>query len=173
MDWGLAVGQELENYEYEMSLTMGSGMRWTHRDDSYAFSGRIGLPNGSYYGAGISLCYGDVIKGKGVIERHLVALDGEYYIDSFSLGVEVYGGEINERDTIGGLASINWRNTDETLLIYQQYEYHNTQTMPDYHCLKAGLSYRFTKNINCSFQAISELNNSREDFLQFQIRYRF
>ena len=177
VDWGLAMGQELENWQYEFSLTRGSGVNYRDRENPYAFSGRIATLNDDYWAAGLSFFYGDVLREKIVQNRQLVAIDFQYYWNSFGFLAEIHAGDIDERDTFGSLVEVNWRNIDETLEFYAQYHFRDTRENPDLSSIVIGSIYRFRPDLIISAQMTNELSqvrdNFRENIFQIQIRFLF
>ena len=177
VDWGIAIGQELEKWQYEFSLTRGSGLKYRDRENPYAFSGRIGTLNDNYWAAGMSVFYGDVLRGKSVQNRQLFAIDFQYFWNSWGLLSEFNIGDIDEKDSFGSLLEVNWRNMDESLKIYAQYHYRDTRESAEISSVVFGTLYRISSNLLISAQMNNELSqlrdNFRENIFELQIRYLF
>lgn len=72
-DWGISINSSKQNYEYEISVTRGSGndfrrIRRSHMSDArsakenWALAGRIGTPAANNFFHGLSLFYGEIPK---------------------------------------------------------------------------------------------------------------
>ena len=177
VDWGFAIGQELEKWQYEFSLTRGSGLKYRDRQNPYAFSGRVATLNDNYWAAGISFFYGDVLREKSLQNRQLVAVDFQYFWNSWGLLTEFHAGDVDEKDTFGSLIEVNWRNMDETLELYGQYHYRDTRESAEFSSIVFGAIYRLKPNIIISTQMTYELSqlrdNFRENIFELQFRYLF
>ena len=177
MDWGIAAGQELASWQYEVAMTRGSGLKYKNHQQPYAFSGRIATLDDSYWSSGLSFYYGEILKGEMTQERRLMAWDFQYYHETIGLVLETYAGKVNTNKTIGGLIEINWSTDSECLEAYTQYMFQDTHNAHGYEAVTAGITYKLSANLTLSAQATFELSqaqdNMRTNLFSFQLRYNF
>jgi len=74
-DWGLSLYGQLPSFDYEASLTAGSGMELTHASGSYLTSARVGTPTGNF-SIGFSGLYGKVKEPAGQLGEEMAAERG-------------------------------------------------------------------------------------------------
>jgi hypothetical protein len=175
VDWGLALGQELENWQYEIALTRGSGIKYRDREGAYAFAGRIGTLDDDYWGMGVSFFLGELLRGKTTQERKLISWDAQYYWKRWGFLSEIYTGEIDNNKTLGALWEINWRTRDDSLTYYSQYQFQDTQTVGLYSAVTCGATYKMNERVVISSQFTFELNQPKDrgSIFELQLRYLF
>ncbi|MCH2208116.1 MAG: hypothetical protein MK132_19895 [Lentisphaerales bacterium] len=177
MDWGLAIGQELTYWQYELSTTRGSGLKYRDKDNPSAYSGRISTLNNEDWVAGLSFFAGDILKNKETFKRQLISLDIEYAFEQFSLITEVYSGEHEKDNIYGGLLEINWRSKDEQAEIYTQFQHQDIQRQNDYSAISIGTKSRISCELELSLQMTFEIDRAPEEtrssIFEFQMRYLF
>ena len=105
MDWGVAIGQQIGAWQYEVAMTRGSGMKYRDRENPYAFTGRLGVLDDRNFVYGLSFFSGEVLKGKKTIKRELLALDLEYFWNRVGFLIEIHEicGELEEDTLYGSL----------------------------------------------------------------------
>jgi hypothetical protein len=175
MDWGIALGQELNEYKYEISATRGSGMKYRDEGDPFAYAGRISTLNDSQWALGTSLFYGEIIDKDTTSERSAIAIDFEYFYNTHGVIFEIYTGQQNEKDIWGSLVEFNSQSQDESKEVYLQHFYKKMGSQTAYSALVAGISYRLSKELTISNQIKKELEsiNTQETLFELQLRYRF
>ncbi|WDE97370.1 hypothetical protein PQO03_05315 [Lentisphaera profundi] len=176
MDWGFAMGQELDGWLYEIALTRGSGMKYRDREDPYAISGRVGSLNDSNFDYGLSFFHGEVLKEKSTTKRDIMALDFEYYFENKSVLIEIHGGQIEDEDLLGSLLEFNIKSDDERAEVYIQHFYQNLENNTYLSRAGIGISYQINNQLNLSSQFMKEFESppeEQEELIEFQIRYRF
>jgi hypothetical protein len=177
MDWGLSIGQELSAWQYEFSLTRGSGLKYRDNQDPYAFSGRIATLNDDFWATGLSFYHGEILKDKLTQKREMFAWDIEAYYETWGVILELNTGQVDTENTLGGLVEVNWSSRDENFLVYTQYHLQDIDNQPQYSAISCGVSYRLTSALEISGQTTFELNqvksNMRSNLFEFQIRYTF
>lgn len=128
-DWGISVGGQLPEMDYEFAFTRGSGVEYRNRGENYLLSGRVGTPADENFSIGLSGLYGEPIDAMGtmrgkkmgmmsnpntwfgsaakpvddIIRRWRVGLDSIYLYGPFTFKGEVsYGKDVNQ-EVINGL----------------------------------------------------------------------
>ena len=177
VDWGIALGQEMEHWQYVFSLTRGSGLKYRDRENPYALTGRVASLYDDYWSWGFSFFHGEILKGKSLQERSLIAVDLEYYFGRFGILAELQTGEVDKQQTYGGLIELNWTNNDDSLELYAQYVQRTLHESPHFSNINIGGVYRYSENIIFSSQISFDLNDTQDgmknSIFEFQIRYLF
>ncbi|MDD7986830.1 hypothetical protein PQO01_17910 [Lentisphaera marina] len=176
MDWGFAMGQELENWLYEIAITRGSGMKYRDREDPYAISGRVGSVYDGDFDYGFSFFHGEVLKEKSTIKREIIAVDFEYYMGTKSILIEIHGGQVEDENLLGSLLEFNIKNDSETTELYIQHFYQNLENNTHLSSAAIGINYQMTNQLNLSSQIVKEFESppdEQEELIEFQVRYRF
>ena len=70
-DWGLSLYGQLPSFDYEASLTTGSGMELTRESGSYLTSARVGTPETGNFLIGLSGLYGNVKEPAGQLGEEM------------------------------------------------------------------------------------------------------
>jgi hypothetical protein len=176
IDWGMAIGQEFENWHYELALTRGSGVHYRDRANPGALLGRIGRDFDTW-SAGFSFFKGDVLKDKTTIGFESIAIDLEYYYKQYGFLTEVYIGTQDHSSIVGGLVEVNWRSFDQTVLLYSQIQLKDHETLSTQSSFIIGTEYAASANLTISGQvnfAISQIHNTaRQNVFEIQFRYKF
>ncbi len=129
-DWGIFVEGSLEDFDYGMSLTLGSGMGIHREDDSYLLSARITTPPiETYYG--ISFLHGNLLNTNGTIllnnnstKVSRAVLHLKHSMGEFSINPELMFG-LQEDDTVtGALFEVAYQPAQhDQLQLYVQYQF--------------------------------------------------
>jgi len=120
-DWGIGYRGFLGAFDYELALTLGSGVGIRHTDNSYLVSGRIGAPRGRDLEYGVSLLIGQTLLSKQAytipvpdlvssesVRRERLGLDLKYHWSSFDVLTEIALGEDNGQSVGGGLFQVDY-----------------------------------------------------------------
>ena len=133
-DWGVAVGGQLPEMDYEFALTKGTGMEYRERGENYLISGRVGTPADRNFSIGISGLYGQVIDAMGVmrgmrmgmmgmpdtwfgsqsiprediIRRSRIGLDSIYLLGPYTFKGELSVGEDEGHEVINSIFEIDY-----------------------------------------------------------------
>lgn len=186
VDWGFGVNGTFSGLSYAAVLSRGSGLEYRHKNDPWAFSGRIGtytnrqrlLPDPGF---GLSLFRGDVLLGNGTIsQRERIALDGSAYRGKFGFLGQLSYGDTDDRDTWNGLMELNFANSDESRIGYIQIKGFN-EKFPDAWRrdikltggFRQGFTEGFTWGIEYSRRFRSFTSNDDQNFIEFQLKYRW
>lgn len=121
-DWGVSVNGVLPQWDYEISLSRGSGNDINDSGDPYIFSGRIGSPAHKNFVVGISFFDGETYTPADNIRRHRLGIDVAWYRNNWELLAELSAGEDNDADTSFALLEASWRNPNESLHFYTQFK---------------------------------------------------
>ncbi|NIA06784.1 MAG: hypothetical protein GWP14_03955 [Actinobacteria bacterium] len=120
-DWGFSVNGQLPSFDYEVSLTRGSGMEYIDKGKNYAVTGRIGTPSDRNFVLGLSGFYGEILGHQGnLMRRFRTGLDVTWIVRQFTFRSEVSFGQDFDDDVFNALAELNWSSADEKLQFYVQ-----------------------------------------------------
>ncbi len=76
-DWGISMGGQLPEIDYEFAFTRGSGIEYVDRGKNFLLSGRIGTPADENFSIGISGLYGEPIDSMGIMRGKELGVMGE------------------------------------------------------------------------------------------------
>jgi len=131
-DWGLSILGEFPKFDYNFSLTRGSGVEFIDKGDNFLLSGRIGTPSTENFVIGLSVLYGEVRDpmgimrgmhmanmtsyyfndttrpGDDIVRRYRVGVDGTLLYGPYTFKSELALGEDVNQDVINGLAEVNY-----------------------------------------------------------------
>ena len=138
-DWGLSLNGTFPEFDYEVSLTQGTGVDFTGRDrDPFLVAGRIGTPTQANRVLGLSALYGEVIDEHGThrvdhndprgefreegefVRRLRVGADYTQIVGQYTFRAEVSGGRDFEQSVVNTLAEVAWTSRDERVTAYLQ-----------------------------------------------------
>ena len=119
-DWGVSVNGILPTWDYEISISRGSGNDIDDRDNPYVFAGRIGSSAHKNLVVGLSFFDAEVLGPVEATRRQRVGLDVAWYHRNWELLAELSAGEDEDAETAMALLETSWRNNDETLHLYTQ-----------------------------------------------------
>ena len=178
-DWGISINGELPKWDYEISLTRGSGNDITDRDNPYIFAGRIGSPAHKNLVTGFSFFDGRVLGPDGSMRRQRLGLDVATYYKHWEFLAELSVGRDEDADTAHGLVEASWRNSFETLHLYTQLRLRNMELADERDSgvqVSIGMDWSLRRALSISGQwtkpldAIGTQDDSSE--LTLQLRYR-
>jgi len=82
-DWGLSILGQLPKFDYDFSITRGTGVEFRDRGDNFLLSARIGTPSTENFVIGISGLYGEVIDSMGIMRgMHMANMKNYYFGDT-------------------------------------------------------------------------------------------
>ncbi len=138
-DWGIALNGSPPSFDYEVSLTTGTGMDLTGLSrNPYLIAGRIGTPSEKNFVLGLSAFYGEVIdehgthrvdegdplgevrEADGFVRRLRVGVDFSQIMGQFELKGEFSGGRDFEQDIFNTILETDWTSSDGKLQVYLQ-----------------------------------------------------
>jgi hypothetical protein len=138
-DWAMSVNGAWPDFEYEVSLTRGTGLDFTGDDvDPYLVAGRIGTPSDRNVHAELSALYGEIVsdggfhfvddsdpagaraEAAGVLRRLRVGVDWAWLVDQFTWRSQVSGGRDRDQDAFNMVTELHWTTVDEKLRLYLQ-----------------------------------------------------
>jgi hypothetical protein len=120
-DWGVSINGELPKFDYEISLTQGSGHEWINKGKNHALAARIGTPGGRNFVAGASVFHGRILGHHGnLMRRSRVGVDAAWKVEQFTLRSEASMGQDSDNDVLNALAEVNWNTPDQKFEAYLQ-----------------------------------------------------
>ena len=182
-DWGVTLNGEQNDVEYELGVTRGSGVRYRRRDGPYLLAGRIGTSRDKPVVLGISALHGETINFGpigGTDRRSRVGIDTTVGAEKYVFKSELSMGFENDDRVFTGLFEIDSFNSDESLLIYNQFVVRGISDTDVW-------DYEVRDSIGVRWQADSSLalssqlshffdapgSESRGTTIEVQARYRF
>ena len=133
-DWGFGINGTLNGLSYASTLTRGSGMEYKHKNQPWAWAGRIGTAFNSQRflpqpGLGVSWFKGEILGRNGTTsERHRVAVDAIRYVGRFGLLSQVSMGKTDRIKTWNLMLEANVSNGLESKVGYLQFKSFNEQS---------------------------------------------
>lgn len=182
-DWGVSINGNVKATEYEVSLTRGTGNEWTNRGEPFIVAGRVGTKLDHDLAAGVSGFYGDVSTPAlpaDTVRRLRVGADAIYDLGPFTLLGEFSVGQDDGDDVVNALVELDWRNPDESVLLYVQCRSLNREVNGSFdHANSVTLGCRYTPDNHWAFsvqwtQNLETFSGQRRNSLfAVQARYRF
>ena len=148
-DWGISMNGQLDDVDYEVALTTGSGTDLILGRDNYLLSGRFANPTFNDFRWGISGAYGTTLRQGNSADLWRVGFDTQYYYLRWTFKAEVFGGETNDNPAYGFLGEIDYTlPNDNTELEFQfQRSSNNTDMInQDLTAIKVGISHELSEN---------------------------
>lgn len=175
-DWGVSVNGGLPTLEYEVSYTLGGGQEAERKDGSYVWAGRLGTPRDDNQVYGVALYHAELKN----TERNRLGLDAMWYYDLYGLFAQLDIGEDADNDVLNGIVELNWRNPQETWLLFLQNQYFSTDRSDgDQQALRHNLGVQYTPDSHWDFSAQYQHDSEvfdgapEERIFSLQARYRF
>jgi hypothetical protein len=188
-DWGVSLNGSMPRFDYNVALTLGSGMSIRRLDSSYLVTARIGTPSGQDFQYGVSGMIGNVLMTEGMStfpKNHLLSneavlkerlgFDCQYNWSSFLLKAEAAYGINNNNNVIGYLIEVDYtppRNQNwEFDAQFQSWVNDLGKSRTDDSTVGLSLSYKLNQKITVRAAFMQDLNmyNQPEDtkaYLQF------
>ncbi|MEO1036615.1 MAG: hypothetical protein AAFX44_13750 [Pseudomonadota bacterium] len=123
VDWGVTANGIVNQLEYELALSRGSGNDFEAIGDPYVVAGRVGSSTRRNVIVGASFLAGDVLTTNGTADRRRLGLDLAMYRDNWEWLIELSSGEDDGQDRHLVFSDVAWRSPLETVLVYLQSRY--------------------------------------------------
>lgn len=181
-DWGVTLNGVAPWFDYELSISRGSGNAYSSRGNPFLLAARIGTPIENNFSFGLSFLHGEVAKAKPnfqTIRRTRYGIDLQWYWGLFTFLAELSGGKDFDKEVLNILTEINWNNSTESWLIYIQQLTYLQRFNPgwaDQQSTIMGARYNLDTHFTLSFQYLYEwttFSDSEDQILGIQGRYRF
>ena len=183
-DWGFSVNGELPDFEYEVSLTRGSGNEIISSGNPYVVAGRIGTSRYNHFILGLSGFYGEIYRPSvpgSTLKRTRLGVDASWYYGPIGVLGEFSFGENDKNDVVNGYLEINWHDSIEIWTVYSQLLPFSVETTTH------GWRTQFTGVVGWRYEPDNHWSISsqvshdfvklplavRQSALSFQLRYRF
>lgn len=178
-DWGVSINGVLPHFDYEVSLTRGSGNDISSRDNPYLFAGRLGSPSTKNVVVGVSVFDGRVQGAHGVTQRQRIGFDIAWYYKHWELLGELSVGDDEGARREQALAELSWRDTSEAFHVYTQYR-QLRQELSDAtdsgSSWVVGGAYDLSRrlSVDCQWSTVGNRLGSQADHseISLQVRYR-
>jgi len=176
-DWGVALNGQLPNYEYEVSLSRGSGQTYRDLEENYLFAGRIGTPREDNLCVGASFMSGQLpLPMGGFIHKERVGIDAIWTLPIVTVLSEINFGKNAETDVASGMLEVNCTSSNEQELAYVQFLGTDTDG-DDKYWATLGSLHHLGDGVSLSAQWKVDLDaledDPRSEAFMFQLRYRF
>ena len=183
-DWGVALNGNLPEFEYEVSISRGSGNNWETRGDPSVIAGRIGTHRNNNKVFGVSLMTGEVYSPASptfVVDRERYGVDFQSYFGVWGLLAEFSLGEDDGQDIRNGLVELNFSSQDNAILVYGQLVRFATKTIDGQWnralAAKLGTKWDINRYWDLSAQLTVDVDTfagaPESEVLAIQARYRF
>ena len=166
-DWGLSFNKQYEDYEYEFALTTGAGQDFTNQNNSFVFTGYLGVPSHQNFQYGVSLNKSKI----NLLERQSIAVDIAYYYQLWGMLIELQSGERQQQHYSQAFLELNRTNPSNTLELYTQIRYQESKKVTRQDFI-IGTDYAITPKISISAQFTRLLKQHNSQFMA-QFRWRF
>jgi len=146
-DWGISMNGQLDNIDYEIALTAGSGDDLILNRGNYLVSGRFTNPVDNQFRWGISGAFGNTLREGESVNLWRTGFDMQYYYAQWTFKGELYGGETGGHTSFGVLGEVDYTFPGEKLEMELQFQDStNNIDLPDSHntALILGLTYRLS-----------------------------
>jgi len=178
-DWGVSVNGVLPRFDYEVSLTRGSGNDISNRDNPYVIAGRVGTPATKNLIAGVSVFDGRVQGPDGVIKRQRIGFDLAWYYEHWELLGELSVGDDAGDRREQALVELSWRDASETLHVYTQFRQlrqEQSDTIDSGSSWAIGAAYDLSHglSVDCQWSRVVDRLGSQQQQseVSLQVRYR-
>ena len=174
-DWGVTMNGQLPDYEYELSLSRGSGQAYKDLEENYLFAGRIGTPREDNLCVGASFMSGRLPNG-GFMHRERVGVDAIWTLPIVTVLSEINFGKNAETDVASGMLEVNCTSSNEQELAYVQVLGSDTDG-DDKYWATLGSLHHLGEGVSLSAQWKVDLDafdgKERSEAFMLQLRYRF
>lgn len=187
-DWGVTLNGQLPDYEYEVSLSRGSGQTYKNLEDNYVLAGRIGTPREENLSVGASFMSGrlpDVSGGfvdlgkpiGGFVKKERVGVDATWTLPIISVLSEINFGKNDNTDVASGMLEFNCSSSNENEIAYVQFFGSDDAVKGDkYWATLGGLLYlgggvTWSAQLKVDLDAFEGME--RSEAMMLQLRYRF
>ncbi|MBM3962264.1 MAG: hypothetical protein FJ306_10245 [Planctomycetes bacterium] len=178
-DWGVGINGTLEQLDYELTLTRGTGNEWHDSGDPFLACGRFATPCEGNFVAGLSACHGDTGLPGRIVRRTRAALDVQWNVGRFALLGEVGGGRVGGVDVASALFELDIHDDSETFLGFLRCVVESNLSGGSDSSIQAvaGLQWRPDSHWDLSAQVTQDLDTlgsaDTNTVLAAQVRFRF
>lgn len=131
-DWGLSVNGATARFDYEISMTRGSGNQIHSAGNPYIFAGRVGTPSTDNMIHGVSWMDARINSTQGPIDRQRVGYDFTYRHHPVETMLEFSAGRDDDDDILNALMDISWRDNSESWHVYGQLSAQRRKQLQDW-----------------------------------------
>jgi len=118
VDWGVGINGTLPAFDYEVTLSRGSGVEYSDTGQPFVVAGRVGVPM-SHVSLGFSGFHGQVMSGSGgITTRTRFGPDIQMHEGPLGILAEVSGGEDEGQEVVNAYTELNWTTADEVWMLY-------------------------------------------------------
>ena len=172
-DWGITLNKQHRKFEYELGYSLGSGQKLQTKANQYMLTGRIGTLRNTNQVYGLSFVDAEVKQ----LKRQKVAIDMQFYRHFWGFLTEFSWGKQQKHSTTDSLIELNWRNDDESLLLYSQATHNTVSGQASRRNWIAGLRYEPDNNLSLEVKLIHPLHSTANGLKPWiyiaQLRYRY
>ena len=177
----MSVNGELQAWDYEFSLTRGTGNEWSSRGDPFLVAGRVATSRDEELSLALSAFHGEVQKTQlpgNTLERTRVGLDFTWQMELLVVMGELSLGRDGSTDVINGILEIDWTNPSESVLVYNQLVFFNSDLPTGWEDASANiLGVRWSMSNDSSLSAqwkqdLSVFSGEKNSSLALQFRHR-
>jgi len=191
-DWGVTLNGQLPDYEYEVSLSRGSGQNYKDLEENYVFAGRLGTPREENLCVGTSFMSGRLPDvgpvgfvdlgdlgnfGGNFINKHRFGLDAIWSLPVVTVLSEVNFGENDATNVASAMLEVNCTSSNENELAYVQLFGSDDQEKGDEYWATLGGLVHLGGGVTLSAQYKVDLDAwrapDRSETFMLQLRYRF
>lgn len=177
-DWGFSLNGYLNNYDYELLFSRGSGNDYHEEGNPFLLSGRIGKQVNAISRYGLSYYYGDIKPNSTRYKQ--VGLDGSYNLHNWTFSAELAGGEENDENVSYSLIETAWQNSTTIHKFYWQLR-HNIEQIDNDNRASSNSIIGYDWSPISNFFVNSQVRINRHTTRQIddhtdvilQLRYRF
>ena len=166
---------QLTDFEYEVSLSRGSGRLYQDLDENYLVAGRIGVPREEPLAFGASFLSAR-LPADGFAQRQRLGVDLVWTSPTISVLGEVSVGSNDNADVVNGMLELNGTSPDDRHLAYAQLIGTDIDG-DDKYWANLGTIHYSTDNFSLSSQWKVDLDAlegaERSEAFMLQLRYRF
>jgi hypothetical protein len=175
-DWGISLNKEMQHFEYELSYTNGGVQEVDQVAGSYVYAARIGTPRDDNWVLGLAVFDASL----GEVNKQRLGLDGQFYAGAYGVFAQLDNGKNGDVKINNAIVEFNWRNANESYLLYLQNFYFSkkmdTDTL-DAHAYTLGIRLEPDNHWDMSAQIKQDLttfsNDGKDTQVSAQLRYRF
>ena len=118
VDWGVGLNGTFPAFDYEVTLSRGSGVEYSDSGQPFVVAGRVGVPM-SRVTLGVSGFHGQVLGGGGAITtRTRFGPDIQMQAGPFGMLAEISVGEDEAQEVVNTYTELNWTTPDEVWVFY-------------------------------------------------------
>lgn len=181
-DWGISLNGVLEDGNYEISLTRGTGRDWSNTGNPFVLAGRFASPGERDFQMGVSFLIAEVQKLSApgfTVARNRAGLDVTYGLGAFTLLAETSIGDEEGREQRSSLLEFNWMDKQQDLMVYNQLRYFRNEIGLSWNkqiVNVLGVRYTPGNAFSVSMQwskSLSDQLKPEVNVVASQLRYRF